>query len=347
MKTKVLVTGAGAVLGQGIIKSLRLSGAAYHVIAADPDPRSAGLFWADAAYLLPLAQSPDYLPAVRRILEQERPQAVLIGTDVELLAFAIHREELEAEFGTKVVVSSPEVIRIADDKWLTYRFLLENGFPHPRTALPEQVGELLSACDYPLVVKPRVGARSVGVQLVKDQRQLRAALEATENAVVQECVATERDEFTSGILASGDRAHAVVTMRRDLKDGNTYRAYVQPDSPYDPFLAEVARKLRGFGPLNFQFRVAGGAAKIFEINARFSGTTPLRAYAGFNEVHCLLRHLLFGEPVPRPSLREAVILRYWDEVVVDPDQVSALSSERSIQGPWCRHPFSPPDGGGE
>jgi carbamoyl-phosphate synthase large subunit len=120
--------------------------------------------------------------------------------------------------------------------------------------------------------------------------------------------------------------HAVVTMRRDLKDGNTYRAYVVPDSPFDPFLADVARRLRGHGPLNFQFRVAGGVPKIFEINARFSGTTPMRAHAGFNEVDRLLRHVLLGEPVPHASLREIVVLRYWDELVVRPEELQAVSA---------------------
>ena len=341
MKTRVLVTGAGALLGQGIIKSLRLSKSGYHVISADPDPRSVGLYWSDTAYLIPMASAPDYLDAIRRILARERPDAVLVGTDVELLTFATHREELEADFRTRIVVSPPDVIRIADDKWLTYQFLQANGFPHPRTALPDRAHELLEDCGFPLVVKPRVGARSVGLHQVKNEEQLRAALAATENPVVQECVATSRDEFTSGVLVTPGTAPAVVTMRRDLRDGNTYRAYVVPDCPHNAFLADAALAIGGLGPLNFQFRVDGGVPKVFEINARFSGTTPLRAYAGFNEVDLLLRSLLFDEPIPRPSLGEVAILRYWDEIVVRPEQMNALSLHAPCARPRCEHPFAP------
>ena len=35
----------------------------------------------------------------------------------------------------------------------------------------------------------------------------------------------------------------------------------------------MAEKLSPFGPVNFQFREVDGRAVVFEINARFSGTT--------------------------------------------------------------------------
>ncbi len=340
MNPKVLVTGAGALIGQGVIKSLRMAAAPYHVVAVDPDPRAVGLYWADTSYLVPEVADPGYLPAVERILDRERPDAVLVGTDVELGVFALHRARLEAAYRTRVLVSSPEVVRIADDKWLTCQFLADQGLPHPRSALPGDVETLLRACDFPLVVKPRSGARSRGVEVVRDRRALDAAMARVADPVVQECVATDQDEYTSGVVTIDGRVHAVVTMRRDLRDGNTYRAYVEPRSGHDAFLADVARRLNGHGSLNFQFRVADGVPKIFEINARFSGTTPLRAYAGFNEVDALLRHLLRGEPIVRPELREVVILRYWDELVVAPDQLARISARQGCPAPAAERPFA-------
>lgn len=325
---KTLVTGAGALLGQGIIKSLRLAERKYHVIAADPDPRAIGLYWADGAYLIPLASDPTYLDEVRRILARERPDAVLIGTDVELATFAENKAALEAEFGTHIIVSPLPVIAIADDKWLTYKFLAEHGFPHPCSALPDELDGLLRKCDFPLVVKPRVGARSVAMSLVKNEQELSMALAMVSDPIVQECVATPDDEYTSGLIVTDNKVQAVVTMRRDLRDGNTYRAYVQSNTAYNLLLAEVAMALGGFGPLNFQFRVANNVPKIFEINARFSGTTPLRAYAGFNEVDHLLQQIVHGTPIPEPELKPVVVLRYWDEVVVDAEQLHLLTTNQ-------------------
>lgn len=335
---KVLVTGAGALLGQGIIKSLRLAETGYEIVAADPDPRAVGLYWADTAYIVPPATSSGYLDAVRAILDREHPDAVLIGTDVELRPFAQHKQQLEKIYGSRIIVCPEEVIRIADDKWLTFEFLKEHSFPHPQTALPEHIDELLLTCTFPLVVKPRTGARSVGVKVVDNREQLHTAMQTVCNPVIQECVATSDDEYTSGVLMTDGEVRAVVTMRRDLRDGNTYRAYVDGETRFDSFLGGVAHQLGGFGSINFQFRVAGGIPKIFEINARFSGTTPLRAYAGFNEVDQLLRHIILDEPILPPALRKIVMLRYWDEIVVNADQIM----RRAVGERFTVHDFERP-----
>lgn len=324
---KVLVTGAGAVLGQGIIKSLRMANTSYYIIAVDPDPRAVGLYWADRAYLVPLVTDPSYLDVVCHILECQRPDVLLIGTDVELPIYAQHKSELESRYKTRIIVSPLQVIQIANDKWLTYEFLSVNGFPCPKSALPTDISKILWEWNFPLIVKPRIGARSVGVHLVKNEQQLYQALTRVENPVIQECVANASQEYTSGVVVNMEGiATAVVTMRRDLRDGNTYRAYVEPDAPFNFLLAKIAEKLGGVGPLNFQFRVEQGIPKIFEINARFSGTTPVRAYAGFNEVDYLIQHYVLGAPIPAPQVRAIAVFRYWHEIVVEPEQLKQFTN---------------------
>jgi carbamoyl-phosphate synthase large subunit len=338
---KVMVTGAGAVLGQGIIKSLRVAPHAYEIVALDPDPRAVGLYWADRADLIPLAADPGYGDAIDRVIERERPDVLLVGTDVELMYFALHKDRLESSYGVRVVVSPPDVIRIADDKWLTYQFLASNGFPCPDSALPDEHESLIQRCGFPLIVKPRIGARSIGVQRVANEQQLQEALAAVTSPIIQECVASPEHEYTSGITVVHGQVMGVVTMRRDLRDGNTYRAYVTPDSPYDELLALIAQRLGGEGVINFQFRVAEDVAKIFEINARFSGTTPFRAYAGFNEVDHLAQHYAYGTPIPKPAVAPVVILRYMNEVVIRPEQIDLLRDLRSVAGGDFAHPFTP------
>jgi carbamoyl-phosphate synthase large subunit len=337
---KVLVTGAGALLGQGIIKSLRMAHTPYYIVAVDPDPRAAGLYWADRAYLVSYASEPRYLDEVCQIIDYEQPDAVLVGTDVELMIFATNKQKIDSTYQTRVIVSPPDTIQIADDKWLTYQFLSSYGFPHPRSALRDNMDALLSECGFPLVVKPRSGARSVGVHVVKNEKELNHALDQVDNPIVQEMVSSPEEEYTSGVVITEGRVRSVITMRRDLRDGNTYRAYVEPDAPFNSILSSVAEELGGMGSINFQFRSDKGVPKIFEINARFSGTTPLRAYAGFNEVDLVVRHYVYGDPIPTPSLRPAVILRYWDEIVVDPEELNGLSHRRQLPEPRFEHPGS-------
>jgi carbamoyl-phosphate synthase large subunit len=315
---KVLVTGAGAVLGQGIIRSLRASSLHPEIVVVDPSPLAAGLYWAQNRHLVPMANDPSFLESLGSIVERERPDAVIPGTDVELYQLAVQRREWELRYGTQVIVSDPSVISIADDKYKTYTFLKRAGFPVPDSCLPGEEEALLDRVGFPLIVKPRVGARSVGVVTVNDRASLKAAL-TQGNLIIQECVSSDDREYTAGTVVFEGTCRASIVMRRDLRDGNTYRAYVDEYPALDAQVRRMAEALGAYGPVNFQFRAdAHGTAKVFEINARFSGTTPFRMRAGFNEVEMVLRRVVLGEPIEQPTIQPMTILRHFEETVILP-----------------------------
>jgi carbamoyl-phosphate synthase large subunit len=254
------------------------------------------------------------------------------------MLLSINKPEIESAYNTHVIVSSPDIVRIADDKWLTYQFLAGNCFPHIPSALPGDLTHLLRECDFPLIVKPRKGARSVGVCEVWNERELNYALGMVHDPIIQKCVATCEEEYTSGVVTIEGSVKAIVTMRRDLRDGNTYRAYVEPVSRFDNLLSEIAERLGGLGSINLQFRSENDLPRVFEINARFSGTTPFRAYAGFNEVDYIVRHFVFGDPIPAPNLRSIVVLRYWDEAVIDRELLHTFQRKHQMSEPKFEHP---------
>jgi carbamoyl-phosphate synthase large subunit len=325
---KVLVTGAGALLGQGILRALKRSSAEIEVACADPSPLSAGLYWTDEAYLLKMASDPDYISRLGEVLARAKPDILIPGTDSELSVLAAHRDRLLAEFGTQVLVSDARAVAIADDKFMTFEFLRDSGFPAPPSARGEDgeaIDELVRTTGFPLVVKPRTGARSVGVSIVGSRRELDQALKNRSGLVVQECVGDDSDEYTASVLVFDGEAKASIVMRRDLRDGNTYRAF---SGAYPELNTEVKRfgvALNPFGPANFQFRLdSQGRACVFEINCRFSGATPLRALVGFNEVEMCLLHILRNEPIVEPEVQEATILRHWSETLVEPSRLEQL-----------------------
>lgn len=320
---KVLITGAGALLGQGIIRALRATTLDATIIAVDPSPLAAGLYWGHRAHLVPLADDPNFLPEFEKILASECPDAVLVGTDVELRLLAAHRARLEETYHTRLLISPEQVVAIAEDKWRTYEFLSQRGLGCPLSSLPDDRHRLIEAVGFPLIVKPRVGCRSVGVHLVEDEAALEGALALEPDAIIQECVATPFDEYTAGALVFEGRCEASIVMRRLLRDGNTYQAFVAPYPELNAQVREVAEALGAIGPVNVQFRLDGDRIKVFEINARFSGTTPLRACAGFNEVEIALRHALYGEPIVQPPVQSMTILRHWAETIVTEDVAQA------------------------
>jgi carbamoyl-phosphate synthase large subunit len=323
-----MVTGAGALLGQGIIRSLQQSSLEIRTVSLDPSGHSAGLYWTDEAYRVPFAHDPAYGERVEELIAKVRPDIVFVGIDVELPFFAENREKLERHYSTVILVSDPRVVQIADDKYLTYLFLKESGFPAPDSVLPEDKLELkmlVERVGFPLIVKPRVGARSIGMAIVENRTDLDRTLEGRAGLIVQECVGSERDEYTASVLVFDNEPRASIVMRRDLRDGNTYRAFTEQFTDLNMRVREWGAALAPFGPANFQFRVdANGVAKVFEINARFSGTTPLRALVGFNEVEMCADHLLNGSAIEQPQIQCAAILRYWAEMKIDYEQVEAI-----------------------
>ncbi|WP_018237887.1 ATP-grasp domain-containing protein [Ensifer sp. BR816] len=323
---KAFITGAGALLGQGIIRALRRSTLNARIIVADPSPLSAGLYWGDAAYLVPMAMDPHYLDRLGELLRAERPDILIPGTDVELPILSANREAIEKTYGTKVIISPPRVVSIANDKWLTSEFLRERDLGFVPSCLPGDEEALIAQCGFPLVVKPRVGARSIGFSVVRNRTQLDHAIAEQPGIVIQKYVGSETSEYTAGTLTFDGKCPATIVMRRDLRDGNTYRAFAEPFPALNRAMAEAAEALGAYGPANFQFRLDDGVPRIFEINARFSGTTAVRIHAGFNEVEMCIRHILFGEPVIQPDITPVTILRHWSETVVKPRDLVTASA---------------------
>jgi carbamoyl-phosphate synthase large subunit len=55
----------------------------------------------------------------------------------------------------------------------------------------------------------------------------------------------------------------------------------------------------------------------FEFNARFSGTTAVRAYFGFNEPEMVLQNYYLKENLPEVVIRKGLALRYLEEVFLE------------------------------
>ena len=166
------------------------------------------------------------------------------------------------------------------------------------------------------------------------QKELMELYNPNSKLVVQQFLPEDDGEFTSGCVVLDGKCKAIVTLKRDLRDGNTYRTYKDENtSLYDKDIISIAEKLNSDGPVNFQFRVYNGKPVIFEINGRFSGTTPLRNFYGFNEVEALLKYYLFNEQIEKPILRNGVVLRTWSDIFIKEDELMKLNTHGEIENP--------------
>ncbi|WP_257659169.1 ATP-grasp domain-containing protein [Parapedobacter lycopersici] len=319
-KINIGVTGTGSLIGQAIIKSIIRSDLSGQItlIGFDYFGNTVGAFWCKRNYILPdILKSPvierEWLAFVIRHLQDNDIRVLFVGVDFELPLFAKYKKAIEQETEAIVMVSSEDVIRIADDKYLTYQFLKDNSLYHPQSWLPS---ELKSAeLHFPLIVKPRKGARSVGVSKVENEDQLNTAINAVKDPVIQECIGTEETEFTCGVIYLNNAVKKAIVLNRSLKAGNTFISRYSENFPQiiTDYLIGAASVLKPFGACNFQLRIdKNGIPKIFEINGRHSGTTYIRSLFGFREVEYILNTLLFDRELDF-ELREGTVVRYYDE----------------------------------
>jgi len=325
----VLVTGTGGGVGQGVIKSLRMiKELDIKVIAADMSENAAGLYSGDVAYLVDRCDSDRYMESLEKIFSEENVDFYIPGTDVELIFCAKNKSLIKEKYNVTVVVCSLETIEVADDKYKTYEFLKANNLAYPETFSADQVN--IADIKYPVIVKPRVGCRSIGVFKVLDEEELLAHLENPEGIIVQEYIGSADQEYTCTIAKSNGKVSPVLALKRVLRSGDTFRAIPVKSQIIEDYVRAIAERLDVSGGCNFQLRVSDdGVPKLFEINSRFSGTTPFCSQLGFNPVEYYLKEQL-GLDNSVDIDYDAVVMRYWSESVVSTKQVSDLAESGSI-----------------
>jgi carbamoyl-phosphate synthase large subunit len=319
MKHTIIVTGTGSLIGQAVIKSLKKSelAAEIRIVGCDYFPNTAGSFWCDENHLLPdllkKENSEKWKKAVVAMIEKEKAKMLFIGLDFELMPFADLKNEIESKTKCQVIVSNKTILEIGNDKYLTYKFLKENGLNYPKTFLPQELD--FAKIEYPVILKPRVGARSKGVYIIKNKEDLLEKIKLVKEPIIQELIGDHQSEYTCGVLFMDGKIVDSIALRRDLKEGNTHIAEYKKNFSkkiYD-YVEQIAMKLKPYGSCNFQLRLhKDGEPYLFEINPRCSGTTYIRSLFGFMEVEYIAKKIL-NYPTKSFELKEGLAYRYYEE----------------------------------
>lgn len=332
-QTNLLVLGVGGNVSQGILKALALSKLSCRVIGACVSSLSFGLYTVDKAYISPYADDPSFLDWLINLCRRENVAGILSGVEPILKVLACHAQVIQAQTKAIPIVSSPECLAIGNDKLHTCQWLSERGFAYPKHASIEDlesVNKLVTECGYPLIAKPRFGKGSHGIVEVHNDQELQLIRQRS-GYVLQEFLGDASEEYTAGCFSDSDgKARGAIVMRRDLMAGTTYRAQVVQFPSVRAEAIRIAESLGPKGPCNVQMRLHRGVPTCFEINVRFSGTTPMRARLGFNDVELAVNHYVLGQPAEDlPLVTKGVALRYWNEAYIDPDAAAEL--ERTSQ----------------
>lgn len=342
---KLLILGVGGNVSQGIIKALKNSDfgeTKLHLSGACISPQSLGLFMCDRATVSPYANEETFLPWLISYCNKEQIQMVLTGVEENILAISENREKFERETQAVFVASDLEQLKIGQDKYRTCQWLSENGLHFPKFCLPEQtesVEALVKECGFPLIAKPRRGKGSNGVMKIENREELETVF-SLHDYVLQECVGDETKEYTVGCYVdkSGILRETIV-MHRFLSHGSTAVAQVVRDEAVRKEAERICKAFAPRGPFNIQMRKnAKGEAVCFELNVRFSGTTPMRTHFGFKDVEAMVKEYLLEEPIDNCfAVTEGIACRYTNEFYVTGNPMAQLEKTGSIESmqPFC------------
>ncbi|WP_052667359.1 carbamoyl-phosphate synthase large subunit [Nitriliruptor alkaliphilus] len=185
--TSVLVLGSGPIVigqasefdysGTQACKVLREEGLRVVLVNSNPATIMTDPAFADATYVEPLT-----VPAVRAVIEKERPDALLatLGGQTALnLAVELTAAGVLEEFDVEVLGADLEAIQTAEDRQRFKEAMDEIGLESPRSTYAKEESQAFEAAaeyGYPVVLRPSFTLGGKGGGIAYDEDQLRTMI---------------------------------------------------------------------------------------------------------------------------------------------------------------------------
>ena len=271
------------------------------IYAADMSRTAPALHEADESFAVPAVDDGAYIPALLELCKENSVGWVISLNDVELPILATHRAAFES-IGTKLLVSSRQVVDICFDKLKTAEFLNENGLFYPETfiELPAALLALQQGrVKFPLFVKPRWGSASIQIFRVDTPKELELAFQLAQINLqktflkVDEKLASESILIQQGLPGAeygidilndlhGNVRSVYVKKKLAMRAGETDKSQLV-DNPMLQALGEKLGKLvKHIGNLDCDVFYDGKTATVLEMNPRFGGGYPFSHMLGAN-----------------------------------------------------------------
>ena len=312
----VLVTGLGALIGQGIVEGLRADGR-VRIIGLDKRYSSFGASLCDAYELKPDVEegSDAYLTFWDSLVNRHKVDLVLPGISIDMYFLDAHRA-LFSDLGIAVGLNSPDLIRMTRDKFDFHHAMEDWGVPRIPTSVPKSWEHALTELGPPpLLLKPRRGEGSAGQARLRESKDFEYWTQSAghDSWIMQKLVGTDDAEYTVGAFGLRDGAFLdkIIIMRRRLtRSGHTGHAEAMDHPVIEAASRRIMTQINAIGPTNLQFRLQGDVAYLLEINPRFSSSCSLRRAFGFNETSMSVDYYLYGQHPAIPALRHGEAERY-------------------------------------
>lgn len=261
------------------------------------------LLEADKYVLTPNIYDKNYIPFVRDYCVKNEIDAIISLFDIDLPILAQSKDIFE-RIGISVVVSNYNVTLLCNDKWATYKFLIQNGIKQPLTfiSLTEALRSIKEGIiNYPLYIKPRWGMGSIGIYRIDSEVELYAiykklrreifetylkfesSIDSDSCIIIQETI--KGQEYGIEIINDLD-ANYVGTMAKKkiaMRAGETDVAEIVDPSNFEQISHIISDNLKHISILDVDcFVTAKNEIYVLEMNCRFGGQYPFSHLAGAN-----------------------------------------------------------------
>jgi carbamoyl-phosphate synthase large subunit len=288
------------------------------VFACDSSADAPALQKADKAFIVPRIDREGYIDALSDICDDHQIGLLIPALEPELSLLAIHRARFLA-IGTVPLVSPPEIVATCFDKLATSNFLSNCGLGIPRTFDSlDAARAALSKGDitFPLVVKPRWGVSSFGMQFPEDDEELELSYQLTKKQIERSFLAEfsvtdsqrsiliqERllgEEYGMDVIndLSGSYVCTFIKRKIRMRAGQTDQAVTVSDDRLEMIGQLMGEKLGHVGLLDCDAFVTEHGCYVIDINPRIGGGYPFSHIAGANLPAALIAWIDGQQPDP-------------------------------------------------
>lgn len=324
--TTVLVSGVGALIGQGILNSLNKYRAemGLNIIGVDLNGLTHARYLCAEFIQKPAVDenSAQYMYFWRDMLTKYHVDIILPGIENDVVF--LNRSECKA-LGFPSLINSSKTLSIGLDKYSLSIFSAKHNILSIPTALASdnEFTRKLIETSGKSIAKPRQSNGSRGIYRFSSGNELSSFIQEIspdelDNFIIQPQLGSDSEEYTASIFGfGGGQYQGPIVFRRLLaKDGYTkYVHTVTPPSDILHSISKISTICNPIGPTNFQYRASNGRYYLMEINPRFSSTTSLKAAFGFDETRMSLDFFLNGTKHFTGEMRHGEAWRYISDFV--------------------------------
>lgn len=283
------------------------------IVATDMQLTAPALSAADIKEQVPAVYADDYIDRTLDICRRHNIKALICLNDLELPILAENKHRFD-KIGVIPLVSNQQVIDICFDKYRTAQYVESLGLNTPATYI--KYAEAVKAINdgtlkFPLVLKPRWGSGSIGIEFVNSMEELEEVFALLIKKVKKSILATaskgdeyiliqqkiEGQEYGMDVMNDLQANHRAVSVKKKLamRAGETDKAQTVDNAEIREIGNTLGRNLQHIGNLDVDVFEKDGKYYVLELNPRFGGGFPFSYEAGVNFPKAIIEWLKGNE----------------------------------------------------